>query len=55
VNTITFVAAPFTDDPSGGLPDPRPWLGLALLAVGAGFSVLFMHRAGVVDSSRVDA
>jgi len=55
VNTITFVAAPFTDDPAGGLPEPRPWLGLALLAVGTAFSLLALRHARVVDSSQTDA
>ena len=55
VNTITFVAAPLTDDPSGGLPEPRPFLGLALLAAGAGVTFVLMHRVRVVDSTRAGA
>ena len=55
VNTITFVAAPFTDDPSGGLPAPRPLLGLAMLAAGTGLTFLLIHRVGVIDSTRADA
>jgi membrane protease YdiL (CAAX protease family) len=55
VNTITFVAAPFTDDPTGGLPEARPMLGLTLLAVGAGLTFLLIQRTRVVDSPRVDA
>jgi membrane protease YdiL (CAAX protease family) len=55
VNTITFVAAPFTEDPSGGLPEPRPLLGLAMLAAGTGLTFLLIHRVGVVDSNRADA
>ena len=55
VNTITFVAAPFTEDPSGGLPEPRPLLGLAMLAAGTGLTFLLIHRVGVVDSTRADA
>lgn len=35
LNTLTFAAAPFLDDPTGPLPDPRPLLGLLLLASGA--------------------
>ena len=35
LNTITFVAAPLTDDPAGGLPDPRPLLGASMLLAGA--------------------
>jgi len=55
VNTITFVAAPLTDDPSGGLPEPRPFLGLALFAVGTGVTFLLVRRVSVVDSTRADA
>ncbi len=55
VNTITFVAAPFTDDTSGGLPEPRPVLGLALLAVGTAFSLLALRHVRVVDSPKGDA
>jgi membrane protease YdiL (CAAX protease family) len=55
VNTITFVAAPLTDDLSGGLPEPRPRLGLALLAAGVSVTFLLMHRVGVIDSTRADA
>jgi membrane protease YdiL (CAAX protease family) len=38
LNTITFIAAPYTDDPAGGLPDPRPLLGAGLLFAGAAAS-----------------
>ena len=55
VNTITFAAAPFTDDPAGGLPAPRPLLGLALLTAGAAFTMLLMRRVDVVDSPRAGA
>jgi sodium transport system permease protein len=55
VNTITLVAAPFTEDPTGGLPPARPLLGLAMLAGGAVFTLLFMRRTGVVDSTPADA
>jgi sodium transport system permease protein len=34
VNTITFLAAPYADDPSAGLPEPQPLLGLSALAAG---------------------
>jgi membrane protease YdiL (CAAX protease family) len=44
LNTITFLAAPLTDDPAGGLPDPRPLLGISMLLVGAAAS-LFVIRA----------
>jgi membrane protease YdiL (CAAX protease family) len=35
LNALTFAVAPFADDPSKGLPDPRPVLGLGLLVVGS--------------------
>ena len=44
LNTITFVAAPYTDDPAGGLPDARPLLGLAFMAGGLVVAVLAMRR-----------
>lgn len=34
LNTLTFAAAPFLDDPTGPLPDPRPLVGLLLVAAG---------------------
>jgi len=56
VNTITFVAAPLTEDNlAGGLPPPRPALGLSLLSVGAVITVLLIRHVGVVDSTRGDA
>lgn len=56
VNTITFVAAPLTDDTlAGGLPAPRPALGLSLLSVGAVITLLLIRHVGVVDSTRTDA
>jgi len=55
VNTITFAAAPLTEDPAGGLPEPRPLLGLALLSAGAALTVLLIRRGGVVDSPRTAA
>jgi len=36
LNALTFLIAPFADDPAGGLPDPRPLLGAALVALGLG-------------------
>jgi membrane protease YdiL (CAAX protease family) len=44
LNTITFVAAPYTDDPAGGLPDARPLLGLGFLAVGVAAAVFLMRK-----------
>ena len=55
VNTITFAAAPFTDDPSAGLPEPRPLLGAALFAAGGALTLFLMRRVGVVDSTRAAA
>jgi membrane protease YdiL (CAAX protease family) len=44
LNTITFVAEPLTEDPSAGLPDPRPLLGLALFAGGIVAAALVVKR-----------
>jgi CAAX protease family protein len=55
VNTITFVAAPLTDDPAAGLPPPQPLFGLALFTFGTAFTLLFMRHARVVDSTRAGA
>lgn len=46
LNAITFLAAPFADDPAAGLPDPRPWLGAAMLAGGLGLLALVMRPLG---------
>jgi membrane protease YdiL (CAAX protease family) len=59
LNTLTFVAAPFLDDPEQPMPDPRPLLGAALFAVGAGFTfVLFRFLPRVwprfIDSTRTE-
>jgi membrane protease YdiL (CAAX protease family) len=35
LNGLTFAVAPFIDDPSQGMPDPRPALGLGLLLAGS--------------------
>lgn len=45
LNTITFVAAMFFDDPAQDVLDPRPLLGTALLLAGAGASVLLVRAA----------
>jgi membrane protease YdiL (CAAX protease family) len=55
VNTITFAAAPFTDDPASGLPQPQPLLGLGLFVVGTAFTLVIMRRVRVVDSIRAGA
>jgi len=46
LNTITFVAAPLTDDPTQGLPESRPLFGLSLLAAGALASALLFRSLG---------
>jgi membrane protease YdiL (CAAX protease family) len=40
LNALTFAVAPFMDDPTQGLPEPRPWLGLGLLLAGAAATAL---------------
>lgn len=44
LNTITFVAEPLAEDPSAGLPDPRPLLGAALLIPGLAVAALAIKR-----------
>ncbi len=44
LNTLTFLAAPLVDDPSEPLPDPRPLLGAALLALGMAVTALLLRR-----------
>lgn len=44
LNTLTFLAAPFVDDPSEPLPDPRPLFGAALLAAGLAVTALLLRR-----------
>jgi membrane protease YdiL (CAAX protease family) len=51
LNTLTFLVAPLADDPGAGLPAPRPWVGLGLLAAGAAASVLVIRRVRV-DSAQ---
>jgi hypothetical protein len=53
LNALTFSAAPWLDDPTETLPDPRPWLGAALLTAGVAVSVVafrFAPRRPVFDS-----
>jgi membrane protease YdiL (CAAX protease family) len=52
LNTLTFVAAPFLDDPAEPLPDPRPLLGLLLLAGGAAATFFLWKR---LPKNAVDA
>jgi membrane protease YdiL (CAAX protease family) len=49
LNTLTFVAAPFLDDPTEPLPDPRPLLGAALFAGGLLATTLLLGRLRGVD------
>ncbi len=44
LNTLTFLVAPLVDDPSEPLPDPRPLLGAALLALGMAATALLLRR-----------
>jgi membrane protease YdiL (CAAX protease family) len=46
VNTITFLAAPLTDDPSAGLPEPQPLLGFSALAAGGLASAYLIRLLG---------
>ncbi len=49
LNALTFVAAPFLDDPTEPLPDPRPLLGAALFAGGLVATTLLLRLLGRVD------
>src|SRR5262249_46935336 len=51
LNALTFAAAPFLDDPQEPLPDPRPLLGLALLAAGALATVVLWRRLHAAPAS----
>lgn len=53
LNTITFLAAPFTDDPSQGLPAPRPWLGAALFVVGGTAGAWVLRRLSLTTRARL--
>jgi len=44
LNAITFAAAPFTDDPALGMPDPEPVLGALLLLVGGAATLALLAR-----------
>jgi membrane protease YdiL (CAAX protease family) len=43
LNTLTFLAAPLVDDPMEPLPDPRPWIGLALFLGGVAVTALLFR------------
>jgi membrane protease YdiL (CAAX protease family) len=43
LNTLTFLAAPLVEDPMDPLPDPRPWLGAALLLGGLAVTALLFR------------
>jgi membrane protease YdiL (CAAX protease family) len=52
LNTLTFVVAPFLDDPTEPLPDPRPLLGAALFVTGLVVTFLLLQRLRPVDGAR---
>jgi membrane protease YdiL (CAAX protease family) len=43
LNALTFAVVPFADDPSQGMPDPRPALGLGLLLAGSAATWLVLR------------
>jgi len=51
LNTMTFVAAPFTDDPAQGMPPARPLLGALLLVGGGLVAGVLLSRLRGVDSA----
>lgn len=55
LNTLTFVAAPFLDDPAESLPDPRPLLGALLFAGGLAATALLLRALRRVDPPAPDA
>ena len=55
LNTTTFVAAMFFDDPAQDTLDPRPLLGAALLLAGAAASLLAVRAIGRHGSRAADA
>lgn len=52
LNTMTFVAAPFTDDPTEGMPPARPLLGALLLIGGSLVAGVLLSRLRRVDSAQ---
>lgn len=55
LNALTFAAAPFLDDPTQTQPDPRPFLGLGLFALGAVLTVGLWRRLPRPDEGRPSA
>jgi membrane protease YdiL (CAAX protease family) len=43
LNAMTFAVVPFADDPSQGLPDPRPLAGLAMLLGGTAATAVLVR------------
>jgi membrane protease YdiL (CAAX protease family) len=46
LNLLTFGTAPWLDDPSQPLQDPRPWLGAGLMVVGLAVSTVVFLKLG---------
>jgi membrane protease YdiL (CAAX protease family) len=44
LNGLTFVVAPLIDEPAQTMPDPRPFVGVALLALGVAASALAFRQ-----------
>jgi membrane protease YdiL (CAAX protease family) len=44
LNLLTFGTAPWLDDPSQPLPDPRPWLGAGRLVLGVVIATVVVQR-----------
>jgi membrane protease YdiL (CAAX protease family) len=44
LNLLTFATAPWLDDPTEPLPDPRPWLGAGLLVLGMAVSFVVIQK-----------
>jgi len=57
LNTLTFVTAPWLDDPTEPMPDPRPLLGAALFVLGTAgtLALLKLTRRTAAASALVDS